>query len=159
MNKINKIIINIDKSKKDFPALISYENEIGIQTPYKLDKETIEHANEVLKAIIENHIILHKNSQLYCYNYKNNKIETIDSIKEENNHYLIGSNLEGIEDLIRKIKYTVNKRNFLIPLQIILNKKTFYLNDEIIKKKKGITDIKTIDLESYILFLREFHSH
>lgn len=158
MQTIKKIIITISKLKKDFPALISYETEKGIQTPYNLDKQTIEDAKDILKIIKENYILTNKNSKIYCYDYINNKIIILEEISDIDNYYLIGSNLEGIEDLIYIIKRNMNKRNVLIPIDVIINNKTFHLNEEIIKKKKGIQDIQTIDLEEYLLFLREFHS-
>lgn len=159
MQTIKKIIITISKLKKDFPALISYETEKGIQTSFNLDKTTNENANRILKIVKENYILANKNSHIYCYDYSNNKINIINSLDETNNYYLVGSNLEGIEDLIYIIKRNMNKRNVLIPIDVIINNKTFHLNEEIIKKKKGIQDIQTIDLEEYLLFLNEFHSN
>ena len=158
MQNIKKIIITIENQKKDFPAQISYETETGIQTSFNLDKTTTENACQILKIINENYILSNKDSKIYCYNYLNNKINIITALDESNNYYLAGSNAKGIEDLIYMVKHNMSHINNLIPVDVIINKKTFHLNDEIIKKKKGIKDITTIDLEEYLLFLREFHS-
>ena len=109
MQTIKKIIITISKKNKDLPAYIFYQNNTEIQKSFHLDTETTEQAKEFLKIIKKNYYINETNCKIYCYDYNNKKIITIDSITEVNNHYLVGSNIEGITDLIRMIKTNCNK--------------------------------------------------
>lgn len=158
MQTINKIIININFQSKQFPAFISYQSNNIIHKSFELNKELAKEASNILKKVKLDNLYFDKSSQLYCYDYINNTITTINNINNTDNYYIIGSNFEGIESLIRIIKFAITQKDFLIPLEIIINKKIFCLNQEILNIKKGIKDTKQKDLETYLLFLQEFHS-
>lgn len=155
MNEFKKIIIKIDKNNNTFPALIIYETEKGTQPTFELDENTRKKANNLFNTLFSHMKALDSTYKIYCYNYKNRKIVLTNEIERPENYYLVGCDYNSIERIIQKINYVVSLKSNLTPLYVIINNKTFYLNERIIQIKQGIKEPEVIDIETYEMFLKE----